>query len=522
MGRRAGDRGEGALSYIGVILLIASIAAAVTVVVLPETVTSGVKGGLCRVVGQRCDPETPPGAGASPSGSPSTPPSGAPSGTPSAAPSGSPSPGPTGSTAPPPGGTPPIDYDGGDPPADPEVQALQDAFDRAQRDAEGVENEWENFDLLEELKKLGMDFLFGDIQKCIQKPNFVDCLWALVSVVPWGKIGKLLKTIPKLIKLADRFLDLKRRLDRFRGARDRARKNLDDLLRRKSEALGRRVDDALARACGQNSFVLGTQVLMADGTRRAIERIRPGDRVLAGDPVSGRVTPKTVTDAFGGDRYESLVRVVVDIDGDQGARTGAVTATEHHRFWDAGRRAWKRADELAPGSWLRGPAGEGLRVLAAVRVPGRPEVRDLTVAGLHTFFVVAGGGRILVHNETAPSCVALSKLPGPGNRYRSPQGLVYGDGSAEGHRILHVLEHGRENLNKPLHSVFKPDKGVLDYVDEAWSKRHSVTPIQQGNRQVYIIPMDRAVGTQGEKFIRVVVQNGKEVITAFPQLTRSL
>ncbi|GAA4082534.1 hypothetical protein [Actinomadura miaoliensis] len=173
------------------------------------------------------------------------------------------------------------------------------------------------------------------------------------------------------------------------------------------------------------------------------------------------------------------------------------------------------------GSTLRAPGGEMLRVLRTAHVPGHPLVYDITVADLHTFYARAGGAAVLVHNE-APACIALSKLPGPGNRYRSPSGLVYGEGSNEGHRILHVLEHGRENPNKPLHSVFKHDKGVLDYVDEAWSKRYNVTPIQQGNRQVYIVPMGRTVGTQGEKYIRIVVQNGNEVVTAFPQKTGHL
>ncbi|MEO3862862.1 RHS repeat-associated core domain-containing protein [Acrocarpospora sp. B8E8] len=50
--------------------------------------------------------------------------------------------------------------------------------------------------------------------------------------------------------------------------------------------------NAIAKSCRlSNSFVPGTQVLMADGTHKPIEQIKIGDRVVATDPITGKTEP---------------------------------------------------------------------------------------------------------------------------------------------------------------------------------------------------------------------------------------
>ncbi|WP_409069171.1 hypothetical protein ACFLKB_04890 [Clostridium sp. FAM 1755] len=39
--------------------------------------------------------------------------------------------------------------------------------------------------------------------------------------------------------------------------------------------------------------------------------------------------------------------------------------------------------------------------------------------------------------------------------WKSTEGLIYGKGSKQGNRVLHVLEHASLDSTKPLHSVFK-------------------------------------------------------------------
>ena len=167
-------------------------------------------------------------------------------------------------------------------------------------------------------------------------------------------------------------------------------------------AQGGRALPRLARALRKsrcNSFVAGTLVLMADGTAKAIEKVKVGDQVAATDPKTGKTRSEPVVASFGGTGYKNLVKVTVDTDGKRGHRTGLIIATEHHKFWDPSRHAWTRADRLASGSKLSTPgSGEAVRVVSATRYPGHPTVRDLTIANLHTYYVQAGDTPVLVHN----------------------------------------------------------------------------------------------------------------------------
>ncbi|MCI1045767.1 MULTISPECIES: RHS repeat-associated core domain-containing protein, partial [Caballeronia] len=100
--------------------------------------------------------------------------------------------------------------------------------------------------------------------------------------------------------------------------------------------------------------------------------------------------------------------------------------------------------------------------------------------------------------------------------WSTPNGLSYGQGSRQGNRIKHVLEHESPNSNKPTHSVFCTCKrgSSLDMVDEAWKNRGQPLADDPG---AYIVPMGRAVGTAGETSIKIITRPGtNEVITAYP------
>jgi RHS repeat-associated protein len=164
-----------------------------------------------------------------------------------------------------------------------------------------------------------------------------------------------------------------------------------------------RVREAIeAQRC--NSFVSGTPVRMADGSNRPIEKIRPGDKVLATDPKTGKTRAQKVVASFAGTDYDHLVEIRIQA-GRKHDHGGVIIATEHHRFWDPSRRRWIRADQLNPGSTLRTPAGASARVTSLAVRAGHPQVRDLTVANVHTFYAIAGTAPVLVHNE---SCGRLS------------------------------------------------------------------------------------------------------------------
>jgi RHS repeat-associated protein len=160
---------------------------------------------------------------------------------------------------------------------------------------------------------------------------------------------------------------------------------------------------AAARNCVSNSFVPGTQVLLANGTHRAIEEVAVGDKVLATDPESGETQARPVTRLITGEGTKELVEVTVDTDGDAGKATGAVVATRAHPFWVDGAGRWMDAGDLRVGDEVSTRYGERLAVVGLRAWTQVRRVYNLTVDGIHTYYVSAGGGDLLVHNCAAPA-----------------------------------------------------------------------------------------------------------------------
>ena len=161
--------------------------------------------------------------------------------------------------------------------------------------------------------------------------------------------------------------------------------------------------EATTRCATPNSFVPGTPVLLADGTYKPIEQVRLGDRVLATDPVTGLTQARPVINLIPGQGLKELVRITVDTDGDRGDATGTVTATDEHPFWVADTGHWTDAEDLARGNLLRTPDGRLLEVVAVHEWTQQQQVHNLTVEGLHTYYVQAGGTPVLVHNANCPT-----------------------------------------------------------------------------------------------------------------------
>ncbi|MEU3771633.1 polymorphic toxin-type HINT domain-containing protein [Streptomyces sp. NPDC032472] len=161
-------------------------------------------------------------------------------------------------------------------------------------------------------------------------------------------------------------------------------------------AIEREVDlsQRLFGSCKRNSFPASVPVLMADGSHKPIGSVRVGDVVMAGDTASGTARPEQVTAAFRHDTSR-----LIDITLADGSR---LSTTAGHRLFVAGR-GWTYASDLVVNDRLRDPAGRE-QVIATLGDRGNitpVDVFDLTVDGLHTFFVQAGGAApvdVLVHN----------------------------------------------------------------------------------------------------------------------------
>jgi RHS repeat-associated protein len=148
----------------------------------------------------------------------------------------------------------------------------------------------------------------------------------------------------------------------------------------------------------RNSFAPGTEVLLPDGTTKAIEDLQLGDEVLATDPETGETTTEQVTATITGEGQKNLVTLTLDTTGTDDA-PATIVATDAHPFWVPALSEWVDATDLQPGQWLRTSAGTHIQITAVTRhTSPSTTVHNLTVANLHTYYVLAGATPVLVHN----------------------------------------------------------------------------------------------------------------------------
>ncbi|MEU9631562.1 RHS repeat-associated core domain-containing protein [Streptomyces luteogriseus] len=153
-----------------------------------------------------------------------------------------------------------------------------------------------------------------------------------------------------------------------------------------------------------NSFTGDTPVLMADGTRKPIKDVRVGDNVLATDPETGETGPRKVTTLMKGGGEKRLVDVTLKTDGSAGLAAGKITATDGHPFWVPALQQWIEAGDLQAGQWLQTSAGTWVQITAVRHHTRKVPVYNLTVDGLHTYYVSAAGASVLVHNDNPLAC----------------------------------------------------------------------------------------------------------------------
>ncbi|MFV2099352.1 polymorphic toxin-type HINT domain-containing protein [Micromonospora sp. LOL_014] len=97
-----------------------------------------------------------------------------------------------------------------------------------------------------------------------------------------------------------------------------------------------------------------------------------GEEVLATDPETGETAVKWVE--------------------------AVITATDGHPFWVPGLSEWVDAADLAVGQWLQTSAGTWVQITAVEHRTEATRVHNLTIADIHTYYVVAGNTPVLVHN----------------------------------------------------------------------------------------------------------------------------
>ncbi|MGH3976682.1 MAG: Hint domain-containing protein, partial [Pseudonocardiaceae bacterium] len=185
-------------------------------------------------------------------------------------------------------------------------------------------------------------------------------------------------------------------------------------------------------APGCNSFAADTRVLMADGTTKPINKVKRGDRVAASDPVADAKGPRKVTAVISHAGPHAVVTVTLE-DG------GAVKATAEHPFWvvnEGERGTWVEAEDIESGDRLRTSAGTLVQVRAVERRRHHIAAHNLSVDGLHTYYVLAGVKSVLVHNA---SCKVVAE--NQAGRFGDMDPGVPGDGLTPHHMPQDALGH---------------------------------------------------------------------------------
>ncbi|MGW6800545.1 polymorphic toxin-type HINT domain-containing protein [Streptomyces sp. NPDC055039] len=427
LGLRRAQRGQGAVEYVGLVAVVAAIVATLVMTGVGPTIAEGLSTQVCRITGgDNC------GGGGG--------------GDTTATPDDQDDPasdtGDTGGTAGTDGGEKPgtqIDYEAA-------LKELQDAQAAERADSDKAK------EAAKELAKILADELgVTDALDCVTKGDMGACTETLVNVLlslvggavgklaakygapwKWKKAVELIRKLKKhggdlydgikgLIKnrkrvseAEDRLADAKRKLDAENKGKPKEGDKNGDKDGDKDGDGDKDPPDKKPTTCPvRHSFLPGTPVLLADGTRRAIDRIPVGTRVLATDPVTGVTEPRAVERTIITYDDKHFTRLTV-LDGGVPAR---LTATDTHPFWLSDERRWAEAGALSPGDELRTPTGSTRTVTAVSRYTQRQTTYDLTVAGIHTYYVGIGSAAALVHNndcDMSPEDVEAARKPNVG------------------------------------------------------------------------------------------------------------
>ncbi len=133
---------------------------------------------------------------------------------------------------------------------------------------------------------------------------------------------------------------------------------------------------------GGGCFLAGTEILMADGTVKAIEDVRIGDEVATlGDPATARRASGRVTETF-----RHVVRRWLVVNGH------LKVTPEHLVYTDY---TFRQAGELKIGDWLLGVDGKKVPVVSIETHEEIVPVYNFTVDPFHTY--IAEG--LYVHND---------------------------------------------------------------------------------------------------------------------------
>ncbi|WP_412538482.1 ricin-type beta-trefoil lectin domain protein [Longispora sp. K20-0274] len=220
------------------------------------------------------------------------------------------------------------------------------------------------------------------------------------------------------------------------------------------------------------SFDPDTPVLMADGSTKHIENISIGDEVWATDPGAGASGPKQVTQLHLNTDQAFTDLTLIDASGSH----FFIHTTQEHPFWDATEGQWVDAGKLVAGHELAGISGPALRVGSVINFTSQKPMRNLTVADFHTYYVLAGGTPVLVHNVDGDGVIYVRIDLNTGREY-------VGQAKSWDRYLVRQAEHAKlhPDADFEFHVVDRGTPGVdLNLKEESWM-RAGGGPTNRGN-----------------------------------------
>ncbi|MFD7442914.1 polymorphic toxin-type HINT domain-containing protein [Streptomyces sp. NPDC059909] len=384
--RRHRDRGQGALEYLGLALVVVAIVGALVATGIGAELTQKIAAQVSCIGGGECG-----GGGESEAdGAGGT--------------QGNPASDTGGGSGEAPKSQEQLDYEKA-------LKELQDAQADEKSDADKAK------EAAKELAKILAEELgIKDAFDCITKGDMGACTETLINILTsliGGAVGKLAakygapwkwkkaaELIQKLKKHGGDLYDGIKGLIKNRKKVADAQKKLDDAKKKwdpekQKKPDEKKPDDKPTTCPVKHSFLPGTPVLLADGRRVPIEKVQVGQKVLATDPYTGRTEARPVEQAITTHDDKHFTRLSVRTAGGP----AVLTVTDTHPFWLTDQGRWVDAGDIRRGATLRSENGASLPVLGVSRFTQRQTTHDLTVRDIHTYYVVAAASGILVHNN---------------------------------------------------------------------------------------------------------------------------
>ncbi|MFF1626950.1 polymorphic toxin-type HINT domain-containing protein [Streptomyces sp. NPDC058272] len=263
----------------------------------------------------------------------------------------------------------------------------------------------------------------------------------------------------------------------------------------KAGSASRKVLRALGLIC---SFSPDTRVLMKNGRTKPIGKIKPGDKVEAANPKTGKHQGSRPVTARLVHRDNDLVDLKIR---SSNGKTNTLHTTSRHPFWDDTAYAWMPAGNLTPGHVLNTAHDQHVQLVGVSVQPGTADMYNLTVEQLHTYYVLAGATPVLVHNSNC--------------------NLFDGDGWQH---VLHEHVNGSPGV-APGNTTFS-DYLDLDDIgdliqDTAKTRGRPNTPDPATglprDGTIHTYDFEYPVGSRGETSVEVILNTDGSLRTAYPR-----